>query len=342
MGILMMKTMMKTTIIRKIVKLPILVFSMYFLISSLGNVFSEDQTVLIPFGAFDPSFDTPTENWYEPPAISIQKGDTVTWTNIDREGHTVTSGEGPGRFEWMGDDKFGEPTGYFESGRFMKGDSWSFTFNEEGIFSYFCTIHPWMEGVVIVGESIPDYPHDASGNKIEKFPLIEITSDGLVELDLTWEPHIIKTNEIISFVYQTYDPFTNSNLDKMNYDFILIQNGKEVFRDEGLTQIGGDYRKYIFEEPGTLEIRFENIQSWGTSEIQSIARVPVDDPSLRSIMFTTIVYENPDKLTTDEIVIQPAKRLELQYEILVAIIVVPSGLAVVAVVMMVYGKGKAN
>lgn len=242
----------------------------------------------------------------------------------------------------MGDDKFGEPTGYFESGRFMKGDSWSFTFNEEGIFSYFCTIHPWMEGVVIVGESIPDYPHDASGNKIEKFPLIEITSDGLVELNLTWEPHIIKTNEIITFIYQTYDPFTNSNLDKMNYDFILIQNGKEVFYDEGLTQIGGDYRRYTFEEPGTLEIRFENVQSWGTSEIQSLARVPVDDPSLRSIMFTTIVYENPDKLATNEIVVQPAKRLELQYEILIAIIVVPSGLAVVAVVMMVYGKGKAK
>jgi len=48
------------------------------------------------------------------------------------------------------------------------------------------------------------------------------------------------------------------------------------------------------------------------------------------------------KLTTDEIVIQPAKRLELQYEILVAIIVVPSGLAFLAVVMMVYGKGKAK
>ena len=128
----------------------------------------------------------------------------------------------------------------------------------------------------------------------------------------------------------------------MNYDFILIQNGKEVFRDEGLTQIGGDYRKYIFEEPGALEIRFENIQSWGTSEIQSLARASVDDPSLRSIMFTTIVYENPNKLTTNEIVIQPAKRLELQYEILIAIIVVPGGLAVVAVVMMVYGKGKAK
>lgn len=320
-------------------KFVIFIFSIYFLIFSLDDAFSEEQTVLIPFGAFDPSFDTPVDNWYEPPVISIQKGDTVTWINDDREGHTVTSGEGPGRFGWMGGDKFGEPTGYFESGRFMEGDSWSFTFNETGLFSYFCTIHPWMEGVVIVGEAIPDYPHDATGNKIEKFPLIEYTLDGLVEIDLTWEPHVIKTNEKITFIYQTYDPFTNSNIDKMKYDLILIQNGEEIFRDKGLTSIGGDYRNYVFEEPGSLEIRFENIQSGGISGIESSLRAPVEDLSLRSLKFTAMVYENPDKLTPD-IVIQPAKRLELQYEILVAIIVIPGALAVIAIITMVFGKGK--
>jgi len=320
-------------------KFVIFIFLFYFLVFSLDDTFSEEQTVLIPFGAFDPSFDTPTDNWYEPPVISIQKGDTVTWLNDDREGHTVTSGEGPGRFGWMGGDKFGEPTGYFESGRFMEGDSWSFTFNETGLFSYFCTIHPWMEGVIIVGEAIPDYPHDATGNKIEKFPLIEYTSDGLVEIDLTWEPHVIKTNEKIIFIYQTYDPFTNSNIDKMKYDLILIQNGEEIFRDKGLTSIAGDYRNYVFDEPGPLEIRFENIESGGTSGVASSLRAPVDDLSLRSLKFTAMVYENPDKLTPD-IVIQPAKRLELQYEILVAIIVIPGAFAVIAILTMVFGKGK--
>jgi len=315
-------------------KFVIFIFSFYFLVFSLDDTFSEEQTVLIPFGAFDPSFDTPADNWYEPPVISIQKGDTVTWFNDDKEGHTVTSGEGPGRFGWMGGDKFGEPTGYFESGRFMEEDSWSFTFNEIGLFRYFCTIHPWMEGVVIVGEAIPDYPHDASGNKIEKFPLIEYTSDGVVEIDLTWEPHVIKTNEKITFIYQTYDPFTNSNIDKMKYDLILIQNGEEIFRDKGLTSIAGDYRNYVFEEPGPLEIRFEKIESGGTSGIQTSLRAPVDDLSLRSLKFTAMVYENPDKLTPD-IVVQPAKRLELQYEILVAIIVAPSALAVIAILTMV-------
>jgi len=303
-----------------------------------NSAYSEEVNVIIPFGAFDPSFDTPVENWYEPPVISIQKGDIVTWNNNDREGHTVTSGEGPGRFGWMGGTKFGEPDGLFDSDRFMPKDSWSFTFNESGLYNYFCAIHPWMEGIVFVGETIPDYPHDSTGQRIEQFPILGFTEDGIIELDITWEPNVIKTYEKISFIFQTYDPATNSNLDKMKYDFILIQNGKEIFRDEGLTGIGGDYRNYIFEKSGSIEIRFENIQSGGTSGIESIARSPASDLSLRNIVFSAMVYDNPDKLNTDEIVVQPAKRVELQYELLVAIIIVPAGLAVFVVLYMMYGK----
>ena len=303
-----------------------------------NSAYSEEQKVIIPFGAFDPTFDTPVENWYEPPVISIQQGDIVTWINDDREGHTVTSGEGPGRFGWMGGNKFGEPDGFFDSDRFMPKESWSFTFNESGLFNYFCIIHPWMEGVVFVGETIPDYPHDSMGERIEQFPILEYTEDGLIELDITWEPNVIKTNEKISFIYQTYDPKTNSNLDKMKYDFILIQNGKEIFRDDGLTGIGGDYRNYIFEKAGPIEIRFENIQSGGTSGIESTARLPASDLSLRNIIFSAMVYDNPDKLNTDEIVIQPAKRVELKYELMVAIIIIPAGLAIFAVLYMIYGK----
>ena len=310
--------------------------------SDYFKAFAEEQTVSIPFGASNPKLNTPIENWYEPPVISIQKGDTISWINDDQEGHTVTSGIGPGRFGWMGDDKFGEPDGFFDSGRFMKSESWSFTFNEAGLFRYFCTFHPWMEGIVVVGESIPDYPHDSLGNKIEKFPVIEYTADGIIELDMTWEPNVIKTNEKVTFIYQTYDPATNSNLDKMKYDLILIQNGKEIYRDEGLTSVAGDYRNFIFEFPGPIEVRFENVVSWGTSGIESAARAPAAFPSLRTITFTTMVYENPDKISTDEIIVQPARRLELQYEIFVAIIVIPGGLAAVAVFMMMYGKGKID
>lgn len=308
----------------------------------IPEAYAEDFKVVIPFGAYDPTFETPVDNWYEPPVVSIKKGDTVTWENQDREGHTVTSGIGSGRFGWMGGDKFGEPDGRFDSDRFLPGESWSITFDEQGLFNYFCTIHPWMEGVVVVGQSIPDYPHDAQGNEIEQFPIIEYTGDGLIELDMTWEPYVIMTHEKVAFIYHTYDPATNSNLDKMQYDIIIVQNGKETFRDQGLTGVGGDYRNFIFDEAGPIEIRFENIQSGGTSGIQSAAREPMTNPSLRTVMFTAMVYDNPDEVTHHEVVVQPAKRVELQYEILVGIITIPGGLAAFAVLYMMYGKKRSK
>ena len=311
------------------------------LILTLSTAFAEEYTVTIPFGAFDPTFDTPVTYWYEPPVISIQEGDTVTWVNDDREGHTVTSGKGSGRFAWMSGRDLGERTELFDSGRFMRGESWSHTFEESGLFTYYCTIHPWMEGAVSVGKAIPQFPHDAKGNKIEKFPLVTHTPDGLIELDLTWEPSIIQTNEKTTFIYQTYDPFTNSNLDKMRYDLKIIQNGKVVFQDEdGLTGVGGDYRNVVFDEAGPIEIVFENIESWGTSGIESLSRSAMTDPSLRKITFTAIVYDSFEENVSHDIMIKPAKRVELQYEILVLIIVVPGALALTAVLNMMYGKGK--
>lgn len=304
------------------------------------EAFAEEYSVLIPFGAADPTFETPAENWYEPSVITVQTGDTITWYNDDREGHTVTSGKGSGRFGWMGGEKFGEPSGVFDSGRFLPGESWSLKFEKEGIYNYFCTIHPWMEGAVIVGKSIPNYPHDADGNRIEGFPVIEYTDDQLIEVDMTWEPKVILTHEPVTFVFQTYDRATSANLDKMQYIMIIIQNGEEIFRDSGLTSIGGDFRQYVFDKPGPIEIRFEGIQSWGTSGKQAPARAPMLDPSLRTVSFTTMVYDNPAKIEHHEVVVQPARRVELQYEILVAIIVIPGGLAVFAVLYMMYGKGK--
>lgn len=320
----------------------VILVSSFAVVNLVSFASAEEYFVSIPFGAYDPTFDTPVDNWFEPPVVAINAGDTVTWINDDREGHTVTSGQGTGRFGWMSGTKFGEPSGVFDSGRFLKDESWSFTFLNTGLFNYYCTIHPWMEGVVFVGESIPNYPHDANGQKIDEFPIIGYTHDGLVELDLTWEPDVILTHEKVAFIYHTYDPATNSNLDKMKYNFILLQSGVEIFRDEGLTSVGGDYRNYIFDKPGPIEIRFENIESAGSSGIESAARGPAADLSMRTIVFTAMVYDNTQKQEHHEIVVQPAKRVELQYEILILIITIPGALAIIAVLYMMYGKGKRS
>jgi len=103
---------------------------------SYNLAYAEEYSVHIPFGAYNPELNTPAEVWYDPPVITIRVDDTITWFNDDREGHTVTSGQGSGRFGWMSDD-FGTPDGYFVSGRFMPEDSWSFTFTEAGKFQSF-------------------------------------------------------------------------------------------------------------------------------------------------------------------------------------------------------------
>ncbi|MDH3737051.1 MAG: hypothetical protein OEQ94_08545, partial [Nitrosopumilus sp.] len=54
---------------------------------------------------------------------------------------------------------------------------------------------------------------------------------------------------------------TNFNLSDINYNFIMFQNGKEIFRDEGISQIGGDYRNFIFSDSGSVIIRMEGIHS---------------------------------------------------------------------------------
>jgi plastocyanin len=79
---------------------------------------------------------------FQPGTVTIQVGDTVTWTNNDSVAHTATSTDDPALFD----------------GGMAPGESFSFTFTEAGSFAYFCEIHPEMEGTVVVesGDDLPD------------------------------------------------------------------------------------------------------------------------------------------------------------------------------------------
>lgn len=299
---------------------------LFLIAGGLSSVaYAEEYIVDIPFGAYNPELNTPAEVWFDPPKITIIEGDSIMWYNSDKEGHTVTSGVGSGRFGWMSDN-FGEPDGIFDSGRFMPGESWTFTFESSGTFSYFCVIHPWMEGIVLVEKEIPDYPHDATGKQVT-FPLLQYTPDTDVEVNLSWDPPVIKTHDKVQFVFQFYDPMTNSNLAGMQYDFVIFQNGKEIHRDTGKNQIGGDYRNFIFDESGAVIIRIEGIQQAGLlSEGSVTVGGDIGHTSQRTVDFTAAVYDNPDKTTHEVYHVKPAQRLEFYYELMVFFIVVPAAL----------------
>ena len=71
---------------------------------------------------------------FQPAEVTVSAGDTVTWTNNDSVGHDVTA------------DSFssGDPGGL------ASGVAFEHTFEEAGTFDYVCTVHPGMEGTVVV------------------------------------------------------------------------------------------------------------------------------------------------------------------------------------------------
>ena len=75
---------------------------------------------------------------YIPSEIFIEKGEQVIWVNEDSAFHSVTSGF------------YDSPTPLFDSGHLDPFETYTVTFDESGIFDYFCTLHPWMMGQVIV------------------------------------------------------------------------------------------------------------------------------------------------------------------------------------------------
>ena len=80
-----------------------------------------------------------TNECYIPAEVTIGVGGTVTWTNDDTAAHTVTSGTASGG-----------PDGIFDSSIVMAGGMFEHTFDESGEYDYFCIVHPWMTGKVIV------------------------------------------------------------------------------------------------------------------------------------------------------------------------------------------------
>jgi plastocyanin len=83
---------------------------------------------------------TSTE-FFRPSTVSISSRTAVTWTNDDIETHTVTSGN----------LESGSLIGkLFDSGFLAPGKMYEHAFTDKGIFDYFCSLHPFMKGTVIV------------------------------------------------------------------------------------------------------------------------------------------------------------------------------------------------
>ena len=73
-----------------------------------------------------------TSKEFKPIRVTIARGGTVEWVNLDSAGHDVFFEEGP------------------ESPLLYSGQSWNATFDEAGEFAYYDSITNAIEGVVVI------------------------------------------------------------------------------------------------------------------------------------------------------------------------------------------------
>ena len=76
---------------------------------------------------------------FSPGGVTVNVGDTVTWSNAGPTGHSATANDGS-----------------FDTGVLQKGSSGSHTFSQAGTFSYFCKPHPFMKGTITVVAAAAD------------------------------------------------------------------------------------------------------------------------------------------------------------------------------------------
>ena len=96
------------------------------------------EIVSIPEGSGAPGCEE-TDECYIPATLNISTGTTVIWENNDAAAHLATSGTPDGG-----------PDGVFDSGMIMGGATYEYEFSETGEFVYYCLVHPWMVGTVVV------------------------------------------------------------------------------------------------------------------------------------------------------------------------------------------------
>jgi plastocyanin len=90
-----------------------------------------------PAGASAPPAVNIQNDSFVPATLTVTAGQSVTFTNADDDAHTVTATDGA--FDSKGLDTSG---------------TWLHTFAKPGVYRYFCELHPFMKGTIVVRAAV--------------------------------------------------------------------------------------------------------------------------------------------------------------------------------------------
>ncbi len=189
-----------------------------------------EVTIVPAAGSGAPGCEETADGCYIPTTATVDVGGVVIMSNTDTAAHTYTSG--------TPDDG---PDGVFDTSLLMAGSSFEWSPTTVGEQPYFCMVHPWMQGVIIVQEAGAaeeavddhgdDHAEEAGHDDMEVMHMPEgdaaatgMLSDGTMVSIWTSAPAAGEAMEIsIEF----------ADAEHVNHDISVTQNGDEVLNDEG-------------------------------------------------------------------------------------------------------------
>jgi len=213
-------------------------FGVLTLVAILGiapHAFAATTQVSMSPGAGSDQSCVAANNCFDPNVVNIAPGDTVTWTNNDKVGHTTTSGQ-------PSDNQTGT---VWDSSLVAAGKSYSFTFQNAGDYKYFCMVHPWMTGEIVVGGAVPT-PSTPATPSTPSMPMGSMTmeqamsSDGTEMVTIDTMPATPTSGSPLTIYLNFTDPSGN-NIPHQNYAITIAQDGNTIYSNAtGHTHTGLD------------------------------------------------------------------------------------------------------
>jgi len=173
---------------------------------------------------------------YTPNTMTVKVGHIVTMTNTDELGiHTFTSGTVDGFAP--------SPDGIFDSGMLMKpGDSFDYNADTVGEFPFYCTLHVWMQGVLIVQEAaaeeemqmeVEDEIMMEEETMMEEEVTIELEEEVMMEEEVTMEEVELMVKITESAMGTGTHVYLEFSEIQVNYEMIGMQNDEKIFTIAG-------------------------------------------------------------------------------------------------------------
>jgi len=153
---------------------------------------------------------------YTPSVATVDVGGVVTMTNTDPTGvHTFTSGTVNGFTP--------SPDGTFDTGVLMSGDAFEWSPTEAGTVPYYCMLHTWMVGEIIVQEVAAEEHADEHGDEHGDMEMSHSDEPIMVEIS----SNTADAGEMLA-IDLTFTTMSGEGVEHINYNILATQNGEVV------------------------------------------------------------------------------------------------------------------